>query len=602
MSERVSSCSEASSSEYKYVFYHTPLSFLLHRPLITWTMADSDQALDAHERVLSWLDEFVAELGYCSDLTPVASSLSSSKASFFWPEKPSSIPQSPLFVPLGSPTPPLAPFAGPQTDYIGVPIGSPCVDPGYWDRLIWERSGYPVENSLPETSLTRPRPAWWIPFPVLSHQDHLNFQNLITELRGWRPPVMEDKKTPSSVGDIEAAEPTSISGAAAPLSVRADTDNVAHSHTAVHHAHSGPLLQPSHMAHADQSLIQTIQPSALTVESVEEYSPGSIRLGPSEFAVTLPMDSRVKDDYERAITDGAADMRAFLASFDPSLEFTDHERNELLLKAQEVATQLNNVSIYPDLNIPPHIRFNYFEIEQEASWMEYSSSKFLFLKYWIDLTASDDLHVILAVQDDIKQKIVERYLLGKGFTYTQPREELGGNSEVSMTKGSMSFGIHSSDTTGEPFKKPSAIFALDASFDPTSHSVRRIRTTFTRSSGLLPIIWFLVANTCEHVSRCLPDLSQPDRLRLLLQETTRLHDEVGDLQDDALGVYEDADEIRKYLLYNFVPWPLPIIEPLHFPSDEDDQRSSTPLSEDRPSGAQKRLFVGAHARQLLGNS
>lgn len=267
------------------------------------------------------------------------------------------------------------------------------------------------------------------------------------------------------------------------------------------------------------------------------------------------------------------------------------KRDELLLKAQEVATRLNNVSFYPDLNVPEHIRFKYLEIEQEASWMEYSSSKFLFLKYWIDLTRDDDLHVILAVQDDIKQKIVERYLLGKGFTYTRPREELGLESEISMIKGKTSFGIRASDTAQETFKTPSAIFSLDASFDPTSHSVQRIRTTFSRNSGLLPIIWLLVANTCEHVGLCLPDLPQPGCLRLLLQETTRLHDEAGDLQDDALGIYENADEIRNYVLHSFVPWPLPSVEPLCLPAHEDDQESSTPLSEDRPSGAQKRSYV-----------
>lgn len=136
---------------------------------------------------------------------------------------------------------------------------------------------------------------------------------------------MDDKQTPSSVGDIEAAVPVSIPETAVPLSVRADTDTVAHSHTAVHHAHSGPLLQSSHMAHSDQSSMQTIQPSALSVENAEESPFGSVRLGPNEFAVTLPMDSRVKDDYERVLTYGASSMQSFLASFDPSKQLSDHE-------------------------------------------------------------------------------------------------------------------------------------------------------------------------------------------------------------------------------------------------------------------------------------
>lgn len=123
--------------------------------------------------------------------------------------------------------------------------------------------------------------------------------------------------TPSSVGDIEAAEPPSFPETAIPLSVRAEKENMAHSHTAVHHAHGGSLLQSTHLAHAETG-IQTIQPSALTVGDVEVTRPGAVRLGPAEFAITLPMDSRVKDDYERVLTDGAATIQEFLTRPSPS--------------------------------------------------------------------------------------------------------------------------------------------------------------------------------------------------------------------------------------------------------------------------------------------
>lgn len=125
---------------------------------------------------------------------------------------------------------------------------------------------------------------------------------------------MDDKPTPSSLGDIDAAVPTSMPATVAPLSVRSDTDSATHSHTTIHHVHSGPLLQPHLTSHVPASM-QTIQPSALTVNSAEEAPQGSVRLGPSEFAVTLPMDSRVKDDYDRVLTDFSPIIREFLASF-----------------------------------------------------------------------------------------------------------------------------------------------------------------------------------------------------------------------------------------------------------------------------------------------
>lgn len=120
--------------------------------------------------------------------------------------------------------------------------------------------------------------------------------------------------SPSSVGDIEASMPVSVPETTAPLSVRAEADPF--SHTAVHHAHSS-LLPPSELAHSHlgQPSMQTIHPSALTASGMEEIIPGSVYLGPSEFAVTLPMDSRVKDDYERVLADAATSIRRFFVGF-----------------------------------------------------------------------------------------------------------------------------------------------------------------------------------------------------------------------------------------------------------------------------------------------
>lgn len=142
------------------------------------------------------------------------------------------------------------------------------------------------------------------------------------------PQTVIASETPSSVEDIEASVAASVPETAAPLSVRTNKDSVAHSHTAIHHVHHGPLFAPSELAHGvptHHPTMQTVQPSALTVSNSEEIPPGSIRLGPSEFAVTLPMDSRVKDDYDRVLTDGAPSIREFLGSFDGNTQMSANE-------------------------------------------------------------------------------------------------------------------------------------------------------------------------------------------------------------------------------------------------------------------------------------
>ena len=267
--------------------------------------------------------------------------------------------------------------------------------------------------------------------------------------------------------------------------------------------------------------------------------------------------------------------------------------------------QLSNVATHPDLNIAEHINDSGSDLEKEAAWAEYSSAKFLFLGYLVQLASDRDLHLVIMVQGGKTYRILERYLLGKGLAFTRPRQEMGAgtNLEVSMVKGSLSFGIQSTQSDGvvETYKRPSAMIALDRSFNAKSPSVQHMRTIYARDGSLLPVIRLLISNSSEHVERCFRDLPVLQHLRLVMQYTTRLRDMVGDLQDDALGVHEDAEEVLSCLQSdNFhANWPLPVIEPLQiFGPDELDSAMSQSESDSdgnadsaRTPSTQKRQYV-----------
>ncbi|OJJ32994.1 hypothetical protein ASPWEDRAFT_174422 [Aspergillus wentii DTO 134E9] len=414
--------------------------------------------------------------------------------------------------------------------------------------------------------------------------------------------------TPSSAGDIEpSTAPAAIPESAEPLSVRVDKEP-AHSMAQIHPATTQPeSLEPlKEIDHSQHPSVHTIQPSELTVSQLEEAPPGSVQLGPSEFAIPLPMDSRVKDDYDRVLKEESRYIQEFINNTSPDSEFTQQEF--LVTKMHRTLEQLSNVTTHPDLNVAEHIKDSGSDLEKEAAWAEYSSAKFLFLGYLIQIAHSHDLHLVVMVHGEKTQKVVEHYLLGKGLTYTQPRHEMGSginaNLEVSMAKGSLSFGIQSTHSDGvfRTYKSPSAVIALDASFNAKSPSVEHMRTTFARNGHLLPVIRLLVSNTSEHVECCFPNLPTLQRLRLLVQYTVRLREMVGDLQDDALGVHEDAEEVLSCLISdNFHShWPLPLIEPLQVVAPDELETTSflqnqldlnseqTPLSN---TAAQKRAFV-----------
>ncbi|KAL5047373.1 hypothetical protein BDW71DRAFT_42401 [Aspergillus fruticulosus] len=426
---------------------------------------------------------------------------------------------------------------------------------------------------------------------VMSLYDKMRDKSTVETLQN------EASATPSSPGDIEASEPPPAPVAVAPLSVRVDKDS-SHPDPIKDLVPETSLDETEHPTHISET-IQTIQPIALTINHTDDKAPGSIQLGPSEFAVPLPMDSRVKDDYERVLQE-SKDVLEIIFSGKSEIPESELERAAPLI--QQALERLSNAATHPDINVADHMKSAQAKFEQEASWADYSSAKFLLLNYLIKAASEHDIHLVIMVRGEKTQGIVERYLQGKGFSYTRSREEMGNgtNVEVSMAKDALSFGVQLAQSDGilGTYKAPSAIIALDSSLNTNHPSVEHMRTTFARDGHLLPVVRLMVANSSEHVELCYPGPSTPKHLSKLLQYSDHLRDIVGDLQDDALGVHENANEIMTCLLSdNFNAfWPLPPVEPLReWTMDESsrDEKSSQPNVDNAISAtslAQKRVF------------
>lgn len=240
---------------------------------------------------------------------------------------------------------------------------------------------------------------------------------------------------------------------------------------------------------------------------------------------------------------------------------------------------------------------NVNDITKEASWAEYSSSKFLFLGNFIDAALAHDTHVIILVKQGRTTKIVENYFLGKGFALRlTPSPDGSDLSEKIYYRDNLSFGVRttSGERAFESFRPPALIIALDSSFDPHNESVKLLREKSVPGL-LIPVVRLVIANTCEHLQLCVHDHPEDMKSRLLVTNAKGLSDTVGELQDDALGVQEDAEEILGYLAADPATrkWPLAYIEVLeiHVPesnplvSEAEQLRSMT-------SSGHKRILVG----------
>lgn len=189
-------------------------------------------------------------------------------------------------------------------------------------RTLSIRNRFPTALGTPKATNQGQNPDAKLSLSVMDKYSHIEgatprekMRNAYAQLRaksiGPFSPNTEPSETPSSSGDIQpSGAPSALE--AAPLSVRTEKEPA-------HHA-SHPEMAPFPVEHSEpQAQLeepeqQTIQPSALSFNSAQEISPGSVHLGPSEFAIPLPMDSRVKDDYERILDNKAQVIRDFVQS------------------------------------------------------------------------------------------------------------------------------------------------------------------------------------------------------------------------------------------------------------------------------------------------
>ncbi|KAK2763044.1 hypothetical protein FQN54_009677 [Arachnomyces sp. PD_36] len=420
-----------------------------------------------------------------------------------------------------------------------------------------------------------------------------------------KPLRASNSATPSSAGDIEPTQPSPAPQGPSTLSVRVDKEPRPHIMLHEHHEEApAAFVAPQELHLSDKDILEDGAAEPDTEAVIIPYQPShreGVHLGPLEYAFPVPMDARVKDDYETTMDSEKKIILGFLSEPSPreseGNDAMEIDNNATLSKLKQIIQRLNNITIHPDLNvtdpIPPEA-----DSFRQSSWAEYSSAKFQFLGFFIDAATDENAHIIIYAREGKTFQIVRNYLLGKGFVYpeSQPQATVE-NSELPLSRGLLSFAIRSTDNREirQPSHSPSLIIALDNSFNANNPSIKALRTSYGES--LIPVIRPIVSSSVEHIELCLPNASNIKRFRYLLRRVHGYRD-VGELQDDALGVQEAAEEIASYLNTEFPErWSLPPLELVDFYDVEYDESSdaeggiSVPERETAPS-RQKRWRDG----------
>ncbi|KAI5285733.1 hypothetical protein KEM54_000333 [Ascosphaera aggregata] len=310
--------------------------------------------------------------------------------------------------------------------------------------------------------------------------------------------------------------------------------------------------------HEPDSLLER----GLAAEHAESVLPNSekINLGDAEFAVPLPMDSRIRDEYDALIAKNRSSMRRFL---DVMTAVSSSPLNEELREEMiSLIDKLNNVCSHPDINRATK------SIERDAiaetKWAEYSSAKFEFLGHLIRAASTEDMHITIFSKPGKSLHLLETYLLGRGFIRKQPPCQAP-SQEACFSKLDLSFGLRSTadEIIRVPPRPPSIIIAFDATFNPDNTSVYTLRSSYVEDEGqLIPVVRLIIFHSSEHIERCLPPVEKPESaLKFFVQRIDELSEGYVRSPYNAYDLQNDADRVIEFAKSDsgLRWWPLPYI-------------------------------------------
>jgi len=187
----------------------------------------------------------------------------------------------------------------------------------------------------------------------------------------------------------------------------------------------------------------------------------------------------------------------------------------------ELIDRLNDTVTHVDLGLE-NIGTQYpLSSGDNARYANYAGSKFAFLDHLIDELQYTNLSLLIFAKPGSVHTLLESFLAMKHVerhrlsTSTPSGPDHPENKVGQLAVKLLTSGAHADININS---RPALIIAFDSIFDAQDFQVQTIREKFP--NPLIPIVHLLIANSSEHVDRCIPaSMSSPQRLRLLVRAT-----------------------------------------------------------------------------------
>ncbi|PQE33729.1 HDA1 complex subunit protein [Rutstroemia sp. NJR-2017a WRK4] len=315
-------------------------------------------------------------------------------------------------------------------------------------------------------------------------------------------------------------------------------------------AHTDRLLPLRDHAH-DIARSQSMSLPRVSIEPRPSSTPDYLtvrQLGRNEFIIPLPMMGPVRDVYDTTIKNMKEQIVKFLRNSpaDPDVVSrmdTMLEELKLLCDHQDLVVEESSTQDLDDV--------------AQARYAVTISTKFLFIRQFLDALRTSKSHVVIFARDPILP-ILEALFRSQDYSYDRP--DVPGNSNVSKDPMQVTLLPTWIDPRDSLVAPASVVVAFDSSSQGEEEYHHLLPYNPRNPTKRAPLLSLVTTNSIEHLELCIPTtLDSTERKERLVEYVAQTRKAVGKLDMSIYPTPEQAAKGAAEYVVNDSPdaiWPL----------------------------------------------
>jgi len=261
-------------------------------------------------------------------------------------------------------------------------------------------------------------------------------------------------------------------------------------------------------------------------------------LGKMEFAIPLPLKSRVAEQYQQILYNSRHDIERFVQG-----EVAEDSR--MVDDMRAMVDRLIKLTIHSDLLDSVVMTQEQISEIDQVQWAVTCSRKFDFLGAFITAARAADIHVVVMASHGKLLDILETFLKAYHAVYVRP--DVMRRSD-SAAEGPLRFTLLATTDSSSIVSTAALVIAFDETVNTQDPRVTALRAHMLEVGKLSPLIHLLVVNSAEHIEKCLPtSWTGVQRLQALVSCIAQTRHKVGQLPPEMLGPRGAAEELVAFL-------------------------------------------------------